>query len=629
MLRAFRTFLASRYAKPFFFVLIVPFVLWGVADVVRNAGADAGLATVGGRTIQPPEFQEAYRRAMQEVSRMMGGKTEPTLPMRRGIAGQTMERLVIQAAITSEVQRLGIVVPDEAVRQAVFDIPAFRGRSGAFDKETFEQVLRQNGLTEPRFIELMRGDIAQRQLMEAVQVGGTAPGVLLEQVFAFQREQRVAELVELPFSAAPAPAMPSDDEVKRAYADDPQRYSAPALRRIKAVILSPDTVARGIDVAEADLQAFYDGHRADFGGPEKRTVQVVVAQDEAAAKRLADAWIAGADWAAVQAQAGAAGASAAQIDDARREDIPGDELAAAAFAAPGESVGGPVKSAFGWQVFRVAKIVPGTEQAFAAVRDEVQARVARERAVDEVYGRANKLEDALSAGTALDDLPGDLGVAGIAGTMDEKGMTPDGEPAPIPGSAALRQSVITTAFAIGKGEPAKMIEGPDQSYYAVVVEETTAPQVKPYEAVAAQVRDNWEHDARRRSQEAVAAKLLAAVKAGGSLDDAAVVAGVRAERSASIVRGQPTPGVPETLIQPLFGMKLNEGTMLEQADGFLVVKLVGVMSPDPLTDPVGTAQMRTALTRSLNQDLEMVYAAALRDRAKPRVNQALLESLIQ
>ncbi len=629
MLKAFRTFLDTRYAKIFFVVLIIPFLMWGVADVARNIGVEQGLATVGKQTIQPPEFQEAYRRAMQEVSRMMGGKSEPTLPMRRGIAGQTMERLVIQAAITGEVQRLGIVVPDEAVRQAVFEVPAFRGRAGTFDRTTFETVLRQNNLNEARFIELMRGDLAQRQLMESVQVGGTTPEVLLSQVFAFQREQRVAEMVELPFSAAPEPAAPTADDLKRAYADDPLRYSAPAFRRIKAVILSPDTVARGIDVPDADLQAYYDSHKADFGSPEKRTVQVLVAQDEAAAKKIADAWIAGADWATVQKDAGTAGASAAQIDEARREDIPGDELAEAAFKAPADTVSGPVKSAFGWQVFKVTKLVPGNEQPLAAVHDEVKSRIARERAVDEVYGRANKLEDALSAGTALDDLPGDLGVAGIAGTLDAKGNTPDGEPAPIPGSAALRSAVITTAFAIGKGEPAKMIEGPDQSYYAVVVEDTTEPQVKPFEAVEAQVRDNYEHDARRHAQELVAAKLLAAVKAGGSLDDAAVVAGVRSEKTAPIVRGQPTPGVPTELVQPLFGMKLNEGTMLEQPDGFLVVKLVGISSPDPMTDPLGAAQMRMALARSLDQDMEITYAAALRDRAKPRVNQALLESLIQ
>ena len=45
------------------------------------------------------------------------------------------------------------------------------------------------------------------------------------------------------------------------------------------------------------------------------------------------------------------------------------------------------------------------------------------------------------------------------------------------------------------------------------------------------MREDWERDARRREQEAVAAKLLAAVKGGTSLQDAATVAGLRVERT--------------------------------------------------------------------------------------------------
>jgi peptidyl-prolyl cis-trans isomerase D len=152
--------------------------------------------------------------------------------------------------------------------------------------------------------------------------------------------------------------------------------------------------------------------------------------------------------------------------------------------------------------------------------------------------------------------------------------------------------------------------------------------VRPFEAVETQVRDNYEHDARRRAQETVAAKLLSAAKAG-SLDDAATVAGVRAERTPPVGRSSPVDGVPAELIQPLFGMKLNDATMLETPSGFLVAKLVEVQSPDPQTDPAGAAQMRTALSRSIDQDIEITYAAALRDRVKPTVNQAMLESLIQ
>ena len=152
-----------------------------------------------------------------------------------------------------------------------------------------------------------------------------------------------------------------------------------------------------------------------------------------------------------------------------------------------------------------------------------------------------------------------------------------------------------------------MIEGPDQSYYALVVESQTAAEVKPFEAVQDQVRANVVHDARRRAQEVVAARLLTAVKAGGSLDDAAAVAGGRVERA------------------PL----RNDGTMLETADGFAVLKLVTIEAPEPASDPAGAAQLRTALERSIGQDAEILYANALRERAKPTVNQAMLDSLTQ
>jgi peptidyl-prolyl cis-trans isomerase D len=630
MLSIIRKFLDTGYAKVFFVLLIVPFVLWGIAGVANTSGSSStAVATVGAKTVEPTAFIAAYRQALTQITKQMGITADPTPQIKRGVAAQALERLIVQAAIADEVIRLGIVVPDDALRQTVFDIPAFKGRTGSFDRTQFEAVLRQNNLVEGQFLQLMRDDMGQKQLMEAVQVGANTPNELLHQVFAFQREQRVAELVELPFAAAPEPPAPTEADLQRAYDDDPQRYAAPAFRRIKAVVLSPDTIAAGIDVPEADIQGYYQSHKSDFGAPEKRSVQVLVTQDEASAQKLAAQWSAGADWTAIQKAATDAGASSAELDDTVKEGIPAPELADAAFKAPANTVVGPVKSAFGFQLLKVTKITPATEQPLEAVHDQVKLRIARERAVDEVYARANKLEDALSAGTSLDDLPGDLGVAGVAGTLDEKGNTPNGEPAPIPGSPALRQTIIATAFNTPKGQPPKMVEGPGQSYFALVVEDETPPQTKPFATVQDQVRDNWLHDARRHAQEVVAARLLAAVKAGGSLDDAATVAGVHAERTKPIVRNQPTDGVPLPIVQPLFGMKLNEGTMIETPDGFLVAKLVGIASPDPATDPVGSAQMKSALDQSIAQDIEMTFAAALRDREKPTVNQTLMESLIQ
>ena len=629
MLAFIRKFLESRLARPFFVVLIIPFVLFGVANVAQNWNGSTQLATVGGRPIETTQFQLAYRQQLARVSRMLGGKIDPTPEIRRTVAAQTLQQLITQAAIENEVQRLGIVAPDAAIRQTIFEMPDFKGLSGAFDRNRFESLLRQNGYTENRFLDVVRSELAQRQLVETAHAAAATPDTLMKPIYAFQHEQRVVDLVELPFLAAPEPAAPSEVDLHRAYDNDPQRYAAPAYRRIKAVILSPDTIAATIEVPDADLQAYYDQHRAEFAGPEQRTVEVLVTGDEPAAQRLATQWIAGADWPTMQKAAQAAGASSTVLEDSAEADIPTTELAAPVFAAPPETVTGPVQSPFGWQVFRVTKVTPPHALEFDAAREQLRGRVAHDRAVDQVYTFANRLEDALSATGSLDTIPADLGVTGVTGSLDEKGLAPSGDPAGIPGSPALRQAIITSAFSTPKNDQPRLIEGPDQSYYALVVEDETAPVTKPFEAVHDQVRDNFLHDARRRSQDLVASRLLGAIKAGGSLEDAATVAGVHVQRSPPVNRSTPTEGVPSELIRPIFALKADDGTMLETADGFVVVKLVSIASPDPASDPAAATRIRTELTQSIAQDIDTLFAIALRDRDKPTINQTMLGTLSQ
>lgn len=626
MLAHIRTFLNTAAARVLFGLLIVSFVLFGVANVAQNWRGETQLATVGERRIEPAQFQEAFRRNMARVSQARGNAAMTPM-LRQAVAGQTLQTLVAQSAVEGELQRLGLTVPDAAVRQTIFGMQGFQGQNGGFDRARFDAVMRQNNLTEARYVEGLRSDLGQQQLLEAVQAGAAVPDVMLKEVFAFQHEQRVGEVVELPFNAAPTPPVPTEAEMRDAYDNDPRRYSVPAFRRIKGVILSPDTMARHIDVPEADIQAYYDQHKSEFGTPEKRSLDVLVAQDEDLAKRLAAQWTGGADWAAMQKAAGDAGGTAAQLDDVGRADIPGTELAEAAFKAPVGAVTGPVKSAFGWQVFRVLKVDAGSEQTVEAAHDQIRSGIAHERALDEMPAQINKLEDALSAGTTLDDLPGELGVAAITGTLDAQGNTDKGEPAPVPGSPALRQAFIASAFAAGRNDPPHMIEGPEQSVYALAVEDETPAQLQPFDAVQDKVRENMADDARRRAQEVVAAKLLSAVKAGGSLDDAATVAGVRTERTPPMDR--PGRGTPPGLAGTLFALKLNDGTMLETPDGFIVVKLVEVVTHDPGADPVGTGALRTELLQGMGRDLELTYDRALVERARPTVNQSMLENLSQ
>ena len=181
-------------------------------------------------------------------------------------------------------------------------------------------------------------------------------------------------------------------------------------------------------------------------------------------------------------------------------------------------------------------MTPGSERGFDEVKDTLRNTVLAAKAADLMYDRANKVDNVLGTGASLDEMPNDLGLVGVAGTLDAEGNTPDGKPAPIPGPAELKAALIKAAFDAQKGDPPRLVEVQTPStggsaYYALSVEDVTPPAVKPFDTVKEQVTADWTHDAQRHIEEAAAAKLLTAVKGGQSLADAAAVAGVTMRRT--------------------------------------------------------------------------------------------------
>ena len=567
MISLFRRYLETWVARAFFLLMVVAFVIWGVGDVVRLVGTDTWVAKVGGETIEVPQAQQAFQREMGDLTRRLPAGTDVTAEMRREVASAAVQGLIAQAAVAQEERWLGIVVPDVALRQAVFAIPQFHGPSGQFDRATFEATLRNNNLTEPGFLEMVRGNLAEQQLMASIAAGAAPPAVLVDQVFAYQFEKRSADIVELPFSAAAAPPAPSEAVLQRWYDNHPDLYSSPEYRRIKAVVLSPETLAKEIPITDAELRAAYDARKAQYVKPERRSVQVIQAPDQTKAQALTAQWRGGADWAAMQAAATAAGGSAIALDNVLESGLPTPELGRAVFAAVPDVVSDPAQGLAGWQILKVTNVSPGSSQSFDQAKDELRQQVLADKAADVIYDRANKVDNILASGSGLDEMPSDLGLVGVSGTMDAEGNTMDGKPAPIPGGDAVRQALIAAAFQAHKGDPPRLTEVPlkprGSAYYALTVETVIPPAPKPFAQVKDTVIADWTHDAERHTQNVAATALLTAVKGGQTLAAAAAAAGLTVTRTPLSGREQAASGMPPELLRTLFDLKPGEPTMVE------------------------------------------------------------------
>jgi peptidyl-prolyl cis-trans isomerase D len=630
MLTALRRLAATWVAKALFVLLVLSFAIWGVGDVVRNFNRDTAIARVGGREVEYEEAQNMMRRQLQNLQRQAGPAFEASEPVRRLLAQQSLDALVTDRLIRIEQERLRVAVPDAAVRDYVRGIQAFRGADGQFSRLLFESFLRNNDLNEPTFIGLIRADLARQQLTEAVRAGAMPPASLSERLYRWVGEQRAAVVVALPLAQAAAPPTPDEAALRRYHENNPDRFSTPEYREATVAVLTAAIVARDIQVSDADIAQAFEQRRGQYESPEKRGLEQVLVAEEDKARELAAAWRGGANFANILAKAEEAGGQALDLGAIDRGGLPFPALAEAAFALPAGGVSAPVRTDFGWHVLKVTRIEPPTVRTLAQVRDELRQDLASERAADLAFERANKVEDALAEGDTLEEAARKhgLGIASIR--TDSTGRDEAGAEVALPVVPAARESLLRAVFAAERGVPPRLAEAPDVGFLAVAVRDVTPPALKPFATVRDEVLAAWIADARRRAQEERAATLMQSVKGGRMLPAVAAAAGLGAREVGGITRQeQQLQTIPPELRAPLFDLVLNDVTMVETRDGFVVAQVTEITAPDPNADIAALARVSAETEQSIAQDLETQFIAALRARAGVKVNQRLLDQLAQ
>ena len=632
MITWFRNLAKSWIAKILFMLLIISFGIWGIEDVVRNLFRESAVVRMEGAQIEVPEAQAAARRELQRIQRQLGPAFEPDQRIREAIARQALEGLIAERAQRIEATRLGLATPDAQVAAYVRAIPSFQ-LGGQFSRLMLDEFLRQSDLNEAGFLRIVRDDLQRMQLVGAVRAGAGAPDLLAGALFRWERERRIAQVVELPLLEAPEPEAPTEAQLARFHANNPDRFSTPELREATLAVLSPETLADQVEVPEADLRAAYEARRAQFETPERRMLEQALLPTEEAARRLAAGWAADPDFVALRQAAEAAGGSALPLGAVARAELPLPALAEAAFAAPAGGVTAPVRSPFGWHVFRIAGVTPGGTTRFEDVRDRLRAELGLEKAADLAFDRANRVEDAIAGGAALEEAARRYGMAVTTVRLDARGNDAEGAPVPLPVPGPGRAETLRAIFAAEPGRAPRLQElRQADGFVAVELRGTIPATLRPFESVAEEVRLAFLTDARRRAQEERAGALAAAVRGGQALAEAAVAAGLVADRMGPFPRrperGTPGLTVPPELLAPLFAARANEAVVVPTRAGFAVAQLLEVVEADPAQDAAALDAARRNAQAQAAEDLETQFQAALRHRAAPRINQGLMQQAV-
>src|SRR5262245_28736238 len=379
MLSFIRSYAASWVVKILFLVLILSFAAWGIGDIFRLQRASTAVATVGNVKIGRQQLVNQFDSEVKRLQPLFNNRLDRDQARQMGLVDRALDQLVGAALLDQEADHLGVVATDSAVRHETYAQPAFQNQQGQFDRGQFMRVLATNGMSEQGYVALLREDLIERQVVEAVTAGVAAPDVLAESLYRFRNERRSMEAAILPIDASAAVPSPEGDTLMAWYEKHKDRFQAPEYRALTYVVLSADILAATIAVSDADIAAEYEQRKASLGRPETREAKQVVAADEAIARKVAKLAESGKDLAAAATEAGAP--APVSLGTVRKDPLPPTVADTVLTTAAGQ-VSQPVKSPLGWHVIQVTKVEPGSTPTLAEARDKIKHDLALGRATD-------------------------------------------------------------------------------------------------------------------------------------------------------------------------------------------------------------------------------------------------------
>jgi peptidyl-prolyl cis-trans isomerase D len=624
MLQAIRSKAGSFVVKGLFVLLILTFGIWGIGDIFRNRPTDTVIATVGEQSIRAEDLQEAMRREIERLSARFGAAIDIQQAKKLGVVDNVLDGLIDRSLLDQEAARLRLEVSDEVIRNTTIDNPKFRTPDGQFDRALFNAVLAENHLTEDQFVTMVRRDIPQDDLRQAVMLGATAPQSMVDLLFRYRNEKRVADIVSLPVADAGDVGQPSEAELTAFYDRHQDLFRAPEYRGFALASISPSDIAQGIEIPEARLKEEFDERQDEFQLPEQREVQQILAPSEDKVKEAAAALAAGKDWNEVATQIVGQNPETIELGLLKREELP-RVLADIAFELPLNTPSEPVKTPLGWHILRVVKIEPAVTQTFEQVKPKLEAQLTHDEAVDRIYKVANRVDDALAGGMTLNDAAAkfELKKTEIA-AADVNGHDPEGKPIALPIPAS---DVLKLVFATDEEQTSRVTESPDGGIFMVQVTKVTPPAIKPLAEVKEQAVAAWQDDKGREKVAKMAEELAAAVKPDTRLAAVAAEKGIKVTTSPPLSR-RPSRGetTSPTLVAKLFKAKPGEVVTVADGAGSYVAQLDEVQAPESPSQSAAEEVSRD-LNQGMRTDLSAELTQALRARFPVEIRREAVDRL--
>ena len=606
--------------------LIVSFAIWGIGDIFRGFGVNS-VAKIGGTEITIAQFQQYYTDQLQQYSRRLGKPISPDQARATGLDRQLLGQMVAETALDEQAGKLRLGLSDADIAQRITSDPNFRGVDGRFDRARFEQIIRQAGYSEGRYVAEQRNVMLRRQIAQSISGELPVPTTLLTAINQYQNEKRSVEYLALTSAQAGDIPAPTPDVLTKYFEDRKDLFRAPEYRKISILALTPAEIAKPDAVSDADAKAYYDQRKASYGTPERRELRQMVFPNEQEAAAAKEKLAKGMSFTDLAKERGLKD-SDTDIGMVAKSDIIDPAVADAAFALKSGEVSAPVKGTFGTVLVEAGKIEPGTQKTYEEVASQIKREIAESHAKSEVGTLRDKIEDERAAGSTLAETAKKLGLKSVTfDAVDRAGRAPDGKPVT---GLPRTPDVVNAAFAsdVGVDTEALSMQGGGFLWYDVTG--ITRSRERTLDEVKDQAATRWRDDEVAKRLKAKTDEMLGKLKAGSTMAQLATENGLKVETATDLQRRKPGGFVPAKLVEAAFKTPKDVPTITDgntETERF-VFRVTEVTDPKLDAASPEAKQLSATLQNSYADDIIGEYIGRLETDLGVSINEAAFNQVV-
>ena len=189
MIRSFRNFAKTKYAGLLVFIMIIPFVFWGMGSMFSSGNTNT-IAKINKTNISTEDFIDHLNNSGIPQSTIRDN-------LKNNIIEEILSNLISTSLLNLEIENYNLIISQNTLLNRIKNNKNFIDENGKFQRIKYEKFLLENNQSAPAFELRLRGRELQKNLFDYIGAGIVTPEFLVNKIFEEENKKIEIEFINL------------------------------------------------------------------------------------------------------------------------------------------------------------------------------------------------------------------------------------------------------------------------------------------------------------------------------------------------------------------------------------------------------------------------------------------------